>query len=143
MGMKRKTEVLTLQGSYTVEAACLSGMILLTIFAAIFLTIGINKRLYYTAKASEAVAAGSAEAVRESGDGLSRARETLSSEKGHYSVTGSKREIVVNFEDNINFTFGNLKWNIRGEVREKVIRPVTFLEKIRKARALKKQLGKQ
>lgn len=142
MGMNRKskTDVITLRGSYTVEAACLSGIILLTIFAVIFLTIGINKRLYYTARASEAAAAGSTEAVRERGDGLARARETLSTEKGSYSVTGSKREIVVSFEENINFPFGNLKWNIRGEVRSKVVRPVTFLEKVRKSRVLKKQL---
>lgn len=140
MGTGRRFGTKRIQGSYTVEAALISGVMLLTVFAVLLLAVGINKRLYDTAKSCEAAAAGSTESVRESGDGLSKAKAVLSQEAGHYSVTGSKREVVVNFEDNIHFPFGNLKWHIQGNVKAKVIRPVLFMEKVRKAKAWKEQL---
>ena len=42
------------RGSYTLEAACISGVWMLTVFAVLLLLTGTIKRGVYTAKAYEA-----------------------------------------------------------------------------------------
>lgn len=140
--MKRKNRRrFVCRGSYTLEAACISGVWMLTVFAVLLLLMGTIKRGVYTAKAYEAAVAGSTEAVRWQGDGVAAARERLAGESGHYSVNGSKREVTVNYEEYIKFPFAGLQWHIQGNGKSKVIRPVSFIEKVRSVRRWKDEMG--
>lgn len=121
-----------LRGSYTVEAACLSGLFLLVIFASLFLIIGTLHHCVRTTTSIEASSVGSIQSVRKNQDGLSFANLRIQQEKGGYSVTGSNREIVVTFEEQLRFPFPGLKWQIKGSSRSKVVRPVLFIEKLKK-----------
>ena len=109
------------RGSYTLEAACISGVWMLTVFAVLLLLMGTIKRGVYTAKAYEA--------------------ERLAGESGHYSVNGSKREVTVSYEEHIKFPFAGLQWHIQGNGKSKVIRPVSFIEKVRSVRRWKDEMG--
>ena len=134
---RRNKGNLVCRGGYTLEAACISGVWMLTVFAVLLL-VGTLKKGVYTAKAYEAAVSGSTEAVRRQGDGVTAARERLAGESGHYSVNGSKREITVNYEEYIKYPFAGLQWHIQGNAKSKVIRPVLFIEKVR---SVKKWMG--
>ena len=60
---------LKLRGSYTVEAACLSGLFLLVIFASLFLIIGTLHHSIRTNASLEASELGSIQSVRKNQDG--------------------------------------------------------------------------
>ena len=135
---RRNKGNLVCRGSYTLEAACISGVWMLTVFAVLLLLVGTIKKGVYTAKAYEAAVSGSTEAVRRQGDGVTAARERLAGESGHYSINGSKREITVNYEEYIKYPFAGLQWHIQGNAKSKVIRPVLFIEKVR---SVKKWMG--
>ena len=118
---------LKLRGSYTVEAACLSGLFLLVIFASLFLIIGTLHHSIRTNTSLEASELGSIQSVRKNQDGLSAANLRIHWETGGYSVS---------FEEQFRFPIFNLNWHIKGTSHSKVIQPVLFIEKIKKAQAL-------
>ena len=118
---------LKLRGSYTVEAACLSGLFLLVIFASLFLIIGTLHHSIRTNASLEASELGSIQSVRKNQDGLSAANLRIHWETGGYSVS---------FEEQFRFPIFNLNWHIKGTSHSKVIQPVLFIEKIKKAQAL-------
>ena len=126
---------LKLRGSYTVEAACLSGLFLLVVFASLFLIIGTIHHGIRTSASLEASELGSIQSVRKNQDGLSAANLRIHQETGGYSVSGSNREVVVSFEEQFRFPVFGLNWNIKGTSRSKIIRPVLFIEKIKKFRS--------
>ena len=61
---RRNKGNLVCRGNYTLEAACISGVWMLTVFAVLLLLVGTIKKGVYTAKAYEAAVSGSTEAVR-------------------------------------------------------------------------------
>ena len=128
---------LKLRGSYTVETACLSGLFLLVIFASLFLMIGTIHHAIRTTTSLEASELGSIQSVRKNQDGLSTANLRIHQETSGYSVSGSSREVIVSFEEQLRFPVFSLNWHIKGSSRSKVIRPVLFIEKIKKAQALR------
>ncbi len=128
---------LKLRGSYTVEAACLSGLFLLVVFASLFLMIGTIHQGIRTNVSLEASEFGSIQSVRKNQDGLSTANLRIHQETSGYSVSGSSREVIVSFEEQLRFPIFGLNWHIKGTSRSKVIRPVLFIEKIKKAQALR------
>ena len=127
---------LKLRGSYTVEAACLSGLFLLVIFASLFLIIGTLHHSIRTNVSLEASELGSIQSVRKNQDGLSTANLRIHQETSGYSVSESNHEVLVSFEEQFRFPIFNLNWHIKGTSHSKVIQPVLFIEKIKKAQAL-------
>ena len=103
---------LKLRGSYTVEAACLSGLFLLVIFASLFLIIGTLHHSIRTNASLEASELGSIQSVRKNQDGLSAANLRIHWETGGYSVSGSNHEVLVSFEEQFRFPIFNLNWHI-------------------------------
>ena len=96
--------------------ALLSGIWLLVIFASLLLLIGTYTRVQNTGTAAEAAVYGSTWAVCSSGYGKDKA--------------------VTSFSYTLGIPYKNLKWEQKGMVKSKVIRPVLFIEKIEKARNL-------
>ena len=127
---------LKLRGSYTVEAACLSGLFLLVIFASLFLIKRTQQQSNQTKPSLEAPELRSKQTVRKNQDGLSAANLRIHWETGGYSVSGSNHEVLVSFEEQFRFPIFNLNWHIKGTSHSKVIQPVLFIEKIKKAQAL-------
>lgn len=127
---------LKLRGSYTVEAACLSGLFLLVIFASLFLIIGTLHHSIRTNVSLEASELGSIQSVRKNQDGLSAASLRIHRETSGYSVSESNHKIIVSFEEQFRFPIFNLNRHIKGASHSKVIQPVLFIEKIKKAQAL-------
>ena len=123
-----------MKGSYTVEMAMISGLWLLVIFASLLLIMGTYERAYDTAVCCEAAACGCTEAVKRTGDGTAKARERLAAGDSKYAVSGSKREITVTFTNKTEIPFQNLVWKWKGILKNKVTRPVLFIERIQKAR---------
>ena len=127
---------LKLRGSYTVEAACLSGLFLLVIFDSLLLIIAPLHHSKSKNESHEAYELGSIQSVRKNQDGLSAANLRIHWETGGYSVSGSNHEVLVSFEEQFRFPIFNLNWHIKGTSHSKVIQPVLFIEKIKKAQAL-------
>ena len=127
---------LKLRGSYTVEAACLSGLFLLVIFASLFLIIGTLHHNIRTNASLEASELGSIQSVRKNQGGLSAANLRIHRETGGYSVSGSNHEVLVSFEEQFRFTISKLNWHIKGTFNTKLIQPVLFIAKIQTAQAL-------
>ena len=127
---------LKLRGSYTVEAACLSGLFLLVIFASLFLIIGTLHHSIRTNASLEASELGSIQSVRKNQDGLSAANLRIHWETGGYSVSGSNHELLDSFEQQIRFPIYNINRHIKPTSQTKHIQPVLFIEKIKKAQAL-------
>lgn len=125
------------KGSYTVEAALISGVLILTVCFVLFLFLGIEKRNYYSILGLEAVVSGSTKAVRSTGNGVETAAKIVNDSTGEFSVSGSKREISVYFESSVKSYFGNLQWGIKESCKAKVIRPVLFIEKVKKIEKLR------
>lgn len=116
--------------------ALVSGVWLLMIFASLLLILGSFGRIWDTAVSLEAAVYGSSTALIRTADGVKKAKEHLSTEEKYYTVSGSSREIVVTYENKTSMPFGNLQWRRRGVLRRKVIRPVTFIQKVQRARRL-------
>ena len=129
-----------LKGSLTVEMSFLMPMILFLIMGCILAAFYYHDKLILTGAAYETAVAGSTEAVRRQGDGLETARERLAGENVNYSVNGSKREITVNYEEYVKYPFAGLQWHIQGNAKSKVIRPVSFIGKVRSVRKWKEEL---
>lgn len=125
--------LIRLKGSYTVEMAMISGVWMLVIFASLLLIIGTYKRAYDTAVCCEAIIQGSTEAVKRTGDGRIQTQKRLAAERTKYTVSGSKREITVTFADKVEIPFANLRWKWEKVIKGKVIRPVLFIERVKKA----------
>lgn len=123
-----------LNGSYTVEMAMISGLWLLVIFASLLLIQGSYERAYDTALCCEGAAYGSTEAVRRTGNGVQQAQIRVGEKTKKYAAFGSKREITVAFTGGTRIPFSDLLWNWNGILKNKVIRPVLFIEGIEKAR---------
>lgn len=130
-----------IRGSYTVEMAMISGVWLFVIFASLMLIIGTYERAYDTAVCCEAAVCGETEAVRRTGDGLRKARKRLEPEQRNYVVFGSKRELTVIYSNYTEIPFGGLQWKWKKSIKNKVVRPVLFIEGIQRARKFQENIG--
>lgn len=118
MGVGRKS----LKGSFTLEAAMLSGLWLLTVFASLLLILGVHQRIYDTGKAYEAVIRRGTQAV------CGTAEETVEQEE--FWTAEDKEKIQVTFRNQLEIPFSDLKWIQEGRAERKIIRPVLFIEKV-------------
>ena len=134
--MAEKLEKQTCKGSYTVEMALLSGIWLLVIFASLLLLIGTYTRVQNTGTAAEAAVYGSTWAVCSSGYGKDKAVSQLQGRENSFFISENHEAITASFSYTLGIPYKNLKWEQKGMVKSKVIRPVLFIEKIEKARNL-------
>ena len=127
MGMDGKI----LKGSFTVEAALISGLWLFTIFAALLLILGEYQRIYDTGKAYEAAVRGASQAVC-----ASDSTEAAVDQEAGFWTARDKETIQVGFQNSIQIPFSDLEWNQEGRAERKIIKPVVFIETVNAARRL-------
>ena len=69
------------KGSFTIEAACVMSIVLLTVMGVIYLSFFVHNRAWLTAAACEASLSGSMEAVRQDGQAQAAAEQAVTAAK--------------------------------------------------------------
>ncbi len=123
-----------LKGSYTVEMALISGVWLLVIFASLFLILGMQIKVWKTAKICELSVYGSGRALINEENAVNEIRQKAADMQETYIVSGGKEEIAVGFQKDFYIPFQSMNWNMKEKWRSKVINPVDFIEKVQKYR---------
>ena len=77
------------KGSFTIEAACVMSIVLLTVMGVIYLSFFVHNRAWLTAAACEASLSGSMEAVRQDGQAQAAA-EIRGEELGNVGFFGAE-----------------------------------------------------
>ena len=135
------------KGSFTIEAACVMSIVLLTVMGVIYLSFFVHNRAWLTAAACEASLSGSMEAVYQ--DGQSQAAAEIRGEElgnvGFFGaenlrchVNAGKKKVSVAYEADTIAGFGGFKWTLKTEGSSKVIQPVKW---IRRLKAAKEAIG--
>ena len=131
------------KGSFTIEAACVMSIVLLTVMGIIYLSFFVHNRAWLTAAACEASLSGSMEAVRQ--DGQSQAAAEIRGEElgnvGFFGaenlrchVNAGKKNVSVTYEADTIAGFGGFKWTLKTEGSSKVIQPVKWIRRIKAAK---------
>lgn len=118
------------KGSFTIEAACVMSLVLITVMGVLYLSFFVHNRSWLTAAAYEAALAGSIEGVQKNGQIYEAAsakattwkcgilwRENLS-----YQVSDGKT-VKVSYQADTIAGFGGFRWVLRTEGSSKIIRP--------------------
>ena len=122
------------KGSFTIEAACVMSIVLLTVMGVIYLSFFVHNRAWLTAAACEASLSGSMEAVRQDGQAQAAA-EIRGEELGHVGFFGAgKKKFSVTYEADTIAGFGGFKWTLKTEGSSKVIRPVKWIRRLKAAK---------
>lgn len=147
--MRKETEKRWRQGSFTIEAACVMPLILLTLMGLLYLCFFVHNRAWLTAAAYEAALSGSMEGVSEDGKVYETAR--MCSEKlgntGFFGAenlsaqtnVGKQVQVVYNMETISGY--GDFSWHLRAEGKSAIIRPVGRIRKIKAASDILKEIG--
>lgn len=139
----------TMQGSLTVEAACVMPLILLVLMGLIYLSFFVHNRAWLTAAAYESAVSGSMEGIRKNGQIYDTAR-MRSEELGSMGFFGAEnlstqtnvgKEVQVTYDMDTISSYGNFNWHLRTEGTSAIVNPVKHIRKLRAAAAVVKRLG--
>lgn len=136
------------QGSFTVEAAMVMPLVLLVIMGILYLFFFVHNRAWLTAAAYEAAVSGSMEGIKKDGKADETARmksemlgntgfiggENLSSQ-----VHVGKAVTVIYRMDTPAEFLGDI-WKIRVEGNAEIVRPVSWIRKVKAAADIVKEL---
>ena len=137
------------KASFTLEAACVMPLVLLSVMGVIYLCFFVHNRAWLTAAAYEAALSGSMEGIREDGKVYETARmcsENLGSTGffGAESVstqTNVGKSVQVTYDLDTIPGFGNFSWHLKAQGEVKIVRPVSWIRKVKAASSLVKGLG--
>lgn len=130
------------KGSMTVEAAAVMPLILLVLFASIYLCFYVHNRTWLTAAAYEAAITGSMEGIRENGKvyetACNRSRELGSAgffgaENLSNETKAGKNQVQVMYDLDTISSYGALKWHLHVDAKSKIIRPVKRIRQLKAA----------
>ncbi len=137
------------KGSLTVEAALLMPVLLLVVMGILYLFFWVHNRAWLTAAAYEAAISGSMEGIKEEG----KVQETAE-EKGRelgstgffgadnltvQATAGKKVQVAYNL-DTVS-GFGGFSWHLCAEGEAAVLKPVSWIRKVKAAAELIEGLG--
>lgn len=129
------------KASFTIEAACVMSVVLLTIIGTLYLSFYVHNRSWLTSAAYEAALVGSMEGVRKNGKpyeiAAARGQELgnvgfFGAENLQCRVNSDKTVKVVYQADTIS-GFGGFHWILRTEGSSKIIRPAQWIRKTKAA----------
>lgn len=136
--MNRRKDRQRKRGSLTVEASLVVPMCVMILALLLSLTFYVYLRCWYTQTACEAAVQGSGYGVLERRSGQEKAEkkwETRRRESGFSGqnvtggVTGSGKEVQVKVSGKVS-VWGRQNLIFETEIRQKIIRPVTFVRKV-------------
>ncbi len=136
--MNRRKDRQRKRGSLTVEASLVVPMCVMILALLLSLTFYVYLRCWYTQTACEAAVQGSGYGVLEGRSGQEKAEkkwETRHRESGFSGqnviggVTGSGKEVQVKVSGKVS-VWGRQNLIFETGIRQKIIRPVTFVRKV-------------
>lgn len=137
------------KGSFTIEAACVMSIILITVMGVLYLTFFVHNRVWLTAAACEAALTGSMEGILENGqlyeNAAVKAQELgntgfFGMENLKYQVSAGNN-IKVSYQADTIVGLGDFKWSLKADGSSKVICPVKWIRKIKAAAEIVEDLG--
>lgn len=130
------------KGSFTVEAACVMSLILLAVMSMLYLFFFVHNRAWLTSAAYEAALSGSMEGVKENGKVYETA-EARGKELGNVGFFGAEnltmqlqtgKRVQVLYDMDTIVPYGGMRWHLQMKGSSEVIRPVTWIRRIKAAR---------
>ena len=109
------------KGSFTIEAACVMSLVLITVMGVLYLSFFVYNRSWLTAAAYEAALAGSIEGVQKNGQ-IYESASAKAQELGN-----------VSYQADTIAGFGGFRWVLRTEGSSKIIRPAQWIRKVKAA----------
>ena len=137
MNLRKKMQ----KGSFTIEAACVMSLLLITIIGVLYLSFFVHNRTWLTAAAHEAALTGSMEGVRKDGqiyEAVSAKGEELGNvgffgaENLKYQVSTGKT-VKVSYQAETITGFGGFHWTLKTEGGSRIIRPAEWIRKVKAA----------
>lgn len=137
------------KGSLTVETACIMPLILLVLIGILYLCFFVHNRAWLTAAAYESALSGSMEGVKEDGQvyETARMRSEALGNNGFFGAenlstqTNVGKSVQVTYDLDTIASFGGLSWHLRVEGSSSVVRPVSWIRKIKAASEVLKGVG--
>ena len=137
MNLRKKMK----KGSFTIEAACVMSLILITIMGVLYLSFFVHNRTWLTAAAHEAALTGSMEGVRKNGQPY-EAASAKGEELGNVGFFGAEnlkyqvstgKTVKVSYQAETIAGFGGFRWTLKTEGRSRIIRPAEWIRKVKAA----------
>lgn len=137
------------KGSLTVETACIMPLILLVLIGILYLCFFVHNRAWLTAAAYESALSGSMEGVKEDGQvyETARMRSEALGNNGFFGAenlstqTNVGKSVQVTYDLDTIASFEGLSWHLRVEGSSSVVRPVSWIRKIKAASEVLKGVG--
>ncbi len=135
--MKKKIR----KGSFTIEAACVMSIVLVTVMGVLYLAFFVHNRTWLTAAAYEAALTGSMEGVQKNGQ-VYEAASARGQELGNVGFFGAEnlqyqvstgKTVKVSYQAETISGFGGFHWTLRTEGSSKIIRPAEWVRKVKSA----------
>lgn len=129
------------RGSFTIEAACVMSLVLMTVISLLYLTFYVHNRAWLTAAAYEAALTGSIEGVQKDGQAYEAAL-MKSQELGNVGFFGAEnlqcqvkadKKVSVTYQAETIVGFGDFRWTMKAEGSSKIIRPTEWIRKTKAA----------
>ncbi len=137
MNLRKKMQ----KGSFTIEAACVMSLILITIIGVLYLAFFVHNRTWLTAAAHEAALTGSMEGVRKNGQPYETA-SAKGEELGNVGFFGAEnlkyqvsigKTVKVSYQAETIAGFGGFRWTLKTEGSSRIIRPSEWIRKVKAA----------
>ena len=141
MTLKKHFRKKVKKGSFTIEAACVMSLALVTVMGILHLCFFVHNRAWFTAAACESALMGSMEGNREGGK-VAEAAEKRSRELGNIGFFGTEnlktqvkggKNVTVSYMADTISGFGGFSWKLRAEGKSRVIDPVRWIRKLKSA----------
>lgn len=137
------------KGSLTVETACIMPLILLVLIGVLYLCFYVHNRAWLTAAAYESALSGSMEGIKEDGQvyETARMRSEALGNNGFFGAenlstqTNVGKNVQVTYDLDTIASFGGLSWHLRVEGTSSVVKPVSWIRKIKAASEVLKGAG--
>lgn len=138
------------RASMTIEIACVMSLILLVLMGSLYLCFFVHNRAWLTAAAYEAALSGSMEGTKENAEVYETAR-IKSLELGNVGFFGAEnlnsnthadeKQVEVSYDLDTIVGYGGLEWHLRAQGSSKIIKPVTWIRKVKTTAGIVKGIG--
>lgn len=129
------------RGSFTIEAACVMSLILVTIIGILCLSFFVHNRAWLTAAACEAALSGSMEGIKKDGQvyetavirGEELANTGFFGAENLQCFVNTGKKVTVTYEADTIASFGGFRWKMKTEGSSKIICPAEWIRKVKAA----------
>lgn len=129
------------KGSFTIEAACVMSLVLITVMGVLYLSFFVHNRSWLTAAAYEAALAGSIEGVQKNGQ-IYESASAKAQELGNVGFFGAEnlqchvnvgKTVKVMYQADTIAEVGGFHWTLKTEGSSKIICPTKWIRKVKSA----------